>query len=130
MASLARRAVEYYDGLPEALVTPTTRLNHGLALVREGGALGAGGNRAGAAQSIDRGLAIFESLHTDPRYSDQAGFGIGLALFYATRRGRVAAFAVAEADAKRAAELLRPLAYSPDASRQVRFLYAEIDERL
>jgi hypothetical protein len=39
MASLARRAVEYYDALPKALVTSTTRLNHGLALVREGGAL-------------------------------------------------------------------------------------------
>ena len=125
MASLARRAVEYYDGLPEALVTPTTRLNHGLALVREGGALGAGGDRAGAARSIDRGLAIFESLQADPRYSDQAGFGIGLALFTRHLAGGSLP-SVAEADAKRATELLRPLAYSPDASRQVRFLYAEL----
>jgi hypothetical protein len=125
MASLARRAVEYYDALPEALVTPITRLNHGLALVREGGALGAGGDRAGAAQSIDRGLAIFESLQADPRYSDQAGFGIGLALFSRHVAGGSLP-AVAEADTRRAAELLRPLAYAPDASRQVRFLYAEV----
>jgi hypothetical protein len=125
MASLARRAVEYYDGLPEALVTPTTRLNHGLALVREGGALMASGERANAAQSIDRGLAIFESLQADPRYSDQAGFGIGLALFSRHAAGGSVP-SVAEADAKRAAELLRPLAYAPDASRQVRFLYAEV----
>jgi hypothetical protein len=125
MASLAGRAVAYYEGLPEALVTPATRLNHGLALVREGGALGASGNRAGAAQSIDRGLAIFESLHTDPRYRDQASFGIGLALFSRHVAGGSLPAAM-EADGKRAAELLRPLAYSPDASRQVRFLYAEL----
>jgi hypothetical protein len=120
MASLARRAVEYYDGLPDALGTPTTRLNHGLALVREGGALMARGDRAGAEQSIDRGLAIFESLQGDVRFRDQVNFGIGLALFSRGQPG------TAEVDLERAAGLLRPLAYAPDATRQVRFLYAEV----
>jgi hypothetical protein len=124
MASLARRAVEYYDGLPEALVTPTTRLNHALALVREGGALTARGDRESAAQSIDRALAMFESLQADPAYREQAHFGIGLALFSRNQAG--ISPQEAEADLVRAAELLRPLAHAPDASRQQRFLYAEV----
>jgi hypothetical protein len=124
MASLARRAVEYYDGLPEALGTPTTKLNHGLALVREGSALVARGDRPAAEQSIDRGLAIFESLQGDVRFRDQANFGIGLALF--SRSVGSGALATGEADLERAAGLLRPLAYAPDATRQARFLYAEV----
>jgi tetratricopeptide (TPR) repeat protein len=123
MASLAGRAVAYYEGLPEALVTPATRLNHGMALVREGFALGIGGDRAGAAPRIDRGLAIFESLQEDPRYRDQAHFGIGLAL-YSRHIGNLSP-ATAEADVTRVAALLRPMAESPGASRKTRFLYAE-----
>jgi tetratricopeptide (TPR) repeat protein len=124
MASLAGRAVAYYDGLPEALVTPATRLNHGMALVREGYALGAGGDLAGAAVRIDRGLAIFEALQDDPHYRDQAHFGIGLAL-YSRHIGNLLP-ATIEADLTRAAELLRPVAESPGAARRTRFLYAEV----
>ena len=125
MASLARRAVEYYGGLPEALVTPATRMNHGLALVREGGALAAQGDEEAAEESFDRALALFESLQSDPAYAAQARFGLGLALFtrhYTAWRPAT----LAEEDMARAAGLLRPLAYAPDATRQARLVYAEL----
>lgn len=125
MASLAHRAVEYYGGLPEALVTPATRMNHGLALVREGGALAAKGDVEAAEESFDRALALFEPLQSDPAYAAQARFGLGLALY--TRHSSVRGPAsLAEEDMARAAGLLRPLAYAPDATRQARLVYAEL----
>jgi len=125
MARLARRAVDYYEGLPEALVTPATQMNHGLALVREGGALGAQGGPEAADESINRALALFESLQSDPAYAAQARFGLGLALFTRHSSG-TAIHVLAEEDIARAAGLLRPLAYARDATRQARVVYAEL----
>jgi tetratricopeptide (TPR) repeat protein len=102
-----------------------TQMNHGLALVREGGALGAQGGPEAADESIDRALALFEPLQSDPAYAAQARFGLGLALFTRHSSGTTIAI-LAEEDITRAAGLLRPLAYVQDATRQARVVYAEL----
>jgi hypothetical protein len=41
-------------------------MNHGLALVREGGALAAQGDDGWREESFDRALELFELLQSDP----------------------------------------------------------------
>jgi tetratricopeptide (TPR) repeat protein len=126
MGKLAHQAIEYYDGLPPQLMTPQTRVYRGMALIREGGAqLGGKDIKAGTA-SIAQARALFEQLRAGGDKSEPATYGLALSLmapFYAWGPG--GGPGSKPNDLQQAADLLRPFAYAPGASRQVQITYAD-----
>ena len=127
MGKLANLAVEYYDGLPPELVTPQTRIYRGMALIRAGGADLAGDKIEQGTGSLAQARELFEKLRADGNTSEDATYGLALALFtpYAVW-GPIGGPASKTTDLPQAADLLRPLVQGPDASRQVKILYADI----
>ena len=127
MGKLAHLAVEYYDGLPQGLLTPQTQVYRGMALIREGGAYLAGDKIEAGAQSIAQARELFEKLRADGNTSEDATYGLALALFTPySAWGPIGGPASKPSDLPQAVELLRPLVQRPDASRQVKILYADI----
>lgn len=122
MRKLAHMAVAYYDGLPPELLTAGTQVYRGMALVREGAALQARGDTAGAAKLIGEARAVFEKLRAAGDRSEETTVGLALAQFSASNGE--AGFKATEL--QQAADLLRPLVQAPGASRRVRRLYADV----
>ena len=127
LGKLAHKTVAYYDSLPPELVTPQTRINRAMALVREGAAQNASGDVEAAYRKLGEAQAVFEKLRAAGDNGEDAIYGLALVLstkgYYAVLgggNGRGTA-----ADLVRAADLLRPLVYAPNASRRVRQLYAD-----
>jgi len=98
-----------------------------MALIREGGAYLAGDRIEQGTRSIAQARELFEKLRADGNTSEDATYGLGLALFtpYAVW-GPNGGPASKSTDLPEAADLLRPLVQRPDASRQVKILYADI----
>ena len=124
MASLAHMAVSYYEGLPEALVTPRTDYYRAMALVREAEAQFAAGQTAAAETTVATARGLFESLHERQALGDDATIGLALAMF--TRHKYTFGPARGQTELAQAAELLRPLATAADGPRAARLLYAEV----
>jgi hypothetical protein len=126
MGKLAHQAVEYYDGLPAELMTPQTQVYRGMAIIREGGAqLGGKDIKAGTAK-IAQARALFEKLRAGGNASEPVTYGLALSLmapYYAW--GPSGGPGSRPADLQQAADLLKPFAYAPDASRQVQITYAD-----
>jgi len=127
LGKLAHMAVGYYDSLPPELITTQTRINRAMALVREGAAQNASGDVDAAYKKFGEAQATFEKLRAAGDHSEAVTYGLALALnnegyyaFVGGGNGRGT-----EAELVRAADLLRPLVYGPDASRRVRQLYAD-----
>ncbi len=127
MGKLAKMAVSYYDGLPPELLTPQTQAYRGMALVREGGALLAGGDAEGGNRVLAEARALFEKLRADGDQGEAVTLGLAVAQFT-----RFSAWGVdgapgsTTADLQQAADLLQPLAHSPQGSRQARLVYADV----
>jgi tetratricopeptide (TPR) repeat protein len=98
-----------------------------MALVREGSAQSANGNLKSAEQNFAEAKAVFERLRAAGDHGEDVTLGLALTLFarsdYVVSGGGVGG---SEAELKRAAELLKPLAHVEGASRRVRRQYAEI----
>ena len=124
MASLAHMAVSYYEGLPEALVTPRTDYYRAMALVREAEAQFAAGQGAVAEETVSVARELFTGLHERNALGDDATIGLALAKFTRYKYTRGPARRTAEIE--QAAELLRPLAAGPEPSRAALLLYAEV----
>jgi hypothetical protein len=124
LGRLAHTAVTYYDGLPKELVTPQTETFRAMAMVREGAALNARGEVDAAYKIFADAQSVFERLRAAGNGSDTATYGLALSLysqgFSVLNGGRGTAEQL-----KQAADLLRPLAGAPNASRQVRQAYAD-----
>jgi tetratricopeptide (TPR) repeat protein len=127
MGKLAHMAVKYYDGLPPKLVTPQTQIYRGMALIREAEAMLARGDYQQANPRIDEASALFAKLHDAGDKSEAVAVGMALAKFT-----RFSAWGVTGSpgskreDLPETADLLRPLVAKPDASREVRMLYADV----
>lgn len=127
MGKLAKMAVSYYDGLAAELLTPQTQAYRGMALVREGGALLAGGDADGGNRALAEAHELFEKLRADGDQGEAVTLGLALAQFT-----RFSAWGVdgapgsTTADLQQAADLLQPLAHSPQGSRQARLVYADV----
>jgi hypothetical protein len=127
MGKLAHKAVTYYDGLPQQLMSPQTRLYRGMALVREGSAVLARGDFETANRKLDEATAIFEALWRAGDHGEAVALGRALAKF--TRYsswGVIGAPGAKREDLAEAAALLKPYVARPDASRLVKVLYADI----
>jgi len=125
MGKLAQQAVAYYDGLPAELLTPSTRLYRGMALVRQGAAEMGRGDIAKARQLLDEARQVFEKLRAEGDQGEATTIGLALALF--TKSGQMMGTGVQYApDLERAAALLRPFVKKPDCSRQARRVYVDI----
>jgi tetratricopeptide (TPR) repeat protein len=127
MGKLANLAVEYYEGLPPGLVTPQTQLYHGMALVRMGGVQLASDKTEDGMRSLERARELFEQRVAAGDESEAVTLGRALTLFtpYAAW-GPGGAPGSKSTDLPEAAALLRPIATSPDGSREAKIVYADI----
>jgi hypothetical protein len=127
MGKLANLAVEYYQGLPADLVTARTQVYRGMALIREGGSYLAGDKIEAGTRSITQARELFEKLRADGDTSQEAAYGLALALFTPySAWGPGGGPTSKSTDLPEAADLLRPLVKAPGAARQARILYADI----
>ncbi len=125
VGKLAQKAVAYYDGLPKELMTPETQRYRGMALVRQGAAMVAGGNVAASTPVLDEAQGVFEKLYAAGDHSEETA--IGLALSFFVRSSTVGMGGNEQKERlEKATALLRPLATVPDASRRARRIYADV----
>jgi hypothetical protein len=126
MGKLAHMAVDYYDGLPAELLTPQTQVYRGMALVREGGALLSRGEVKAANKTLGEARALFEKLGAGGNQSEEVTLGLALSLFTPHSAAGIGAPGASDADLKRAADLLGPVAHAPGSSRQTRLVYSDV----
>lgn len=126
VGKLAQKAVAYYDGLPKELLTSDTQRYRGMALVRQGASIVAGGDIGPAIPVLNEARGVFEKLYAAGDHSEETT--IGLALSFYVRSTAVGTMGGNEQKARldKAADLLRPLAKAPGASRRVRRVYADV----
>ena len=127
VGALARRALDYYDGLPAALQTPATQRNRALALVRYGAVLRSQDKLAEGGKAIDEAVGMLETMRDQGDLSETTAIGLALGLAI---QSRLAASAEAHGEGlkatTRALDVMKPLATAPDASVAVRRAYAEV----
>jgi len=127
VANLAKRSLDYYAGLPEALRNPTTRRNRALAEVRYALSLRNLGRLDEAKKAADSAVATLEELR---KAGDQAeATAIGLAMGYSAN-ARILSQQVRNAESRKEGErafaVIEPLATAPGASLAARRAFAEI----
>ncbi len=124
LGKLAHMTVGYYDGLPAELITSRTQINRAMALIREGAAQNASGDVDTAFKALSEAQDVFEKLNAAGDHSEAVTYGLALALYHQGNTAINGGRGTAE-QLTRAADLLRPLVYAKDSSRQVRQLYAD-----
>jgi len=124
VAELARRAVDYYQGLPRELRTKQTDRNRSLALVRYGAALRTQGKLAQAGPVLDEAIQTLDTLQKDGDASDPTAIGLSLGL---AAKSRVIDSSGLSANtlppSERAVEVIKPVAEAPGASIEARRTY-------
>ncbi|HET7560812.1 MAG TPA: hypothetical protein VFJ87_00345 [Rhodanobacteraceae bacterium] len=127
LGKLAQKTVGYYDSLPPELVTEQTRINRAMAMVRAGTAQSSSGKLDAAYKSFGNAQTVFEKLRAAGDHGEPVTYGLALALYSEGYGGSVGGGngRGTPDELRRAAALLRPLAYAPAASRRVRQLYAD-----
>ncbi|MBP7481594.1 MAG: hypothetical protein KA788_03580 [Lacunisphaera sp.] len=123
VGKLADKAVAYYDGLPAGLLTPQTRLNRGMALVRKATALAEGARVAESTSVADSARQIFEQLRAEAGPTDETTTALALAILSKIGSG---SFFQQTANLKEAEALLRPLVDSGRASRRAKIALANL----
>jgi hypothetical protein len=123
VGKLADKAVAYYDGLPPELLTPQTRLNRGMALVRKASSFAESGRNADAALVADNARRIFEQLRGEQGEGDETTAAIALAIMAKVSSTN---FFQQTADVEAAEALLRPLVESGRASRTAKLALANL----
>ena len=124
VASLAKRAVDYYAELPPALHTPETDRNRALALVRYGGALRNQSKLGEAKKALADAVATLTRLRAQGDTSEETAIGLGLGLM---SQARVASSGLQLPEelklAQQAVGVLDPLMKVPSPSIAVRRAY-------
>lgn len=120
---LADKAVAYYDGLPPGLLTPQTRLNRGMALVRRASALALGGKVAESERVSAEARQVFEQLQQENGPSDEMTTAIALAIMSKMSTNN---FFRETEELKRAESLLLPLVESGRAGRTAKLALANL----
>lgn len=120
---LAQKTVDYYNGLPPALLTPETETNKAMALVRLGSAQGASGDDKTAKRNFNEAEGIFKKLRAAGDDGEAVTYGLASILYNANYGPAVGGGSSAAMD--QAAALLRPLVNGANPSRRVRQLYAD-----
>jgi len=121
VASLASRAADYYRNLPTELRTRDTERNHGLTLARYGAALNSLNRTDEAAPALEDAVKLLSGLVSSGDGSPETAQGLSLALRnQASLQQNQGLVAEALETVKRAANVLRPVATRPGASRTMR----------
>ncbi len=123
LGMLAQKTVDYYDGLPPALLTPETEINKAMALVRLGSAQNASGDDKAARKNFGEAQAIFAKLRAAGDDGEPVVYGLASILYNANYGSAVGGGSSAPMD--QAAALLRPLVNGANPSHRVRQLYAD-----
>ena len=117
VASLAKRAVDYYNALPGELRTTDSDRNRALALVRYGAALRNQSRLDDSGKALADAISVLEKLRSEGDRSETSAIGLGLAL---TAQARVASSENRGSDAlkisERAVSVLKPLMDAPKPS--------------
>ncbi len=127
VAELAKRALEYYRGLPAALRTPDTERNRALALVRYGAVLRSQNKYDAALPLLAEATEAFRKLRADGDTSEATVLGLGSSM---SNRSSILGSqlklpeSVTMGEAGLAA--LRPLAVAPNPSRSVLRQYGDL----
>ena len=126
VGELAKRALHYYDALPETLRTPQTERNRALALVRYASVLRTQARLDESKKALDEAIKTLAQMREQGDKSETTA--IGLALGYVTQ-ARLASIANLDGEAMsagaRAVEVLKPPATPPNASLALRRAYGE-----
>lgn len=126
VGELAKRAVDYYNALPEALRTPQTERNRALALVRYGSVLRIQSRLPEAKKAVDEAVTVLTKMREQGDESETTAIGLGMGL---VTQARISSIANIEGEAvpiaTRAVEALKPTATAPNASVTARRAYGE-----
>jgi len=124
VASLAKRAVDYYNELPPALRTDETQRNRALALVRYGAALRNQSNLAESKKALADAVPVLQKLRNQGDRSEATAIGLALGL---TAEAKVAGSENRLNDelplAKQAVDALKAAMAMPSPSVAVRRAY-------
>jgi tetratricopeptide (TPR) repeat protein len=126
VADLAKRAIDYYKGLPSELQTPETERNRALAQVRYAAVLRTQGKLEETRRAAGEGVATLERFHAGGDRSEPTliGFSLGQATLARASDGSGRA-SEALALAQRAANVMKAAAEAPDASSALRRAHAQ-----
>ncbi|MGH8154970.1 MAG: hypothetical protein ACREP0_07015 [Rhodanobacteraceae bacterium] len=125
LGKLAQRTVDYYNGLPPALITPQTKINKAMALVRLGEVQERGSQTDAGYKNLKTAEAAFENLRAGGQRGEAVTYGLALAAYSETDGVIQLGAPGSLAGSKRAADLLWPLVHGSHPSRRVRQLYAD-----
>jgi tetratricopeptide (TPR) repeat protein len=124
VASLSKRAVDYYAGLPPELRTPETDRNRALALMRYGAALRQQSKLDDAQKSLSDAVGVLAKLRKEGDSSEATAIGLGTGLM---SQARVADSQNRRDESRRlaqeGAEVFKPLMGSPNPSIALRRAY-------
>ncbi len=127
VGELAKRALDYYNALPQALRTPQTERNRALALVRYGSVLRTQARLAEGRKAVDDAVQVLGTMRAEGDQSETTAIGLALGL---STQARLASSVNDDAAAlpisTRAVEAIRPLATVPNASVAARRAYGEV----
>jgi hypothetical protein len=124
VASLAKRAVDYYAALPTELRTPDTERNRALALVRYGAALRNQSRIAESKAALDDAVATLTKMRSEGDTSEATAVGLGLGLSMQARVAYSQNDRLTAAElAHRGVEVLEPFMSSGTPSTAVRRAY-------
>ncbi len=127
IGELAKRALDYYNGLPDALRTPQTERNRALALVRYGLVLRQQAKLAEGRKVIDEAIAVLSRMRDQGDASEATAIGLALGLSTQARlASSVDDQAGALAVSTKAVDAIKPLATAPNASIPLRRAYGEV----
>jgi hypothetical protein len=126
VGELAKRALDYYQGLPVELRGTGTQRNQALAQARYGSVLRNQGRTVEARQMLDTSIPTLDELRAKGDASEATAIGLALGLMAQARldsgSGRDSSGALIPA--ARAVEVLKPSAEVPGASVALRRAYA------
>ncbi|MDH5286983.1 MAG: hypothetical protein OEX23_10175 [Betaproteobacteria bacterium] len=129
VAELAKRAIDYYNGLPAPLRTPQSERNRALALVRYGSVLRTQARMDEGSKAVDEAVKILSDLREQGDRSEPTTIGLAMGLAAQARLVQgggggndKAALALAE----RAAEVIRSAAGAPNSSVALRRTLGEV----
>jgi len=127
VAGLAKRALDYYNGLPEALRTPESERNRALALVRYGAALRTQARLEEGSKAIDEAVAVLARLREQGDRSETTAVGLALGRSTQARlKSSVDVEGVALELSAGAVDVIKPLATAPNASVAARRTYGDV----
>jgi len=127
VTGLAKRALDYYNGLPEALRTTQTERNRALALVRYGSALRTQARLDEGRKAIDEAVQVLGRMREQGDRSEITAIGLALGMSTQARLlSSTGQDSAALPASTRAVDAIRSQATAPSASPALRRAFGEI----